>query len=257
MTWALLHDRDNWLRNGMATITSTPTPVVGFPSAALRDGVQAAYFRAASITNKTISIAPTQARTLRYFAAHDLRLHGAVALTGAKLEARVVQTWHTLREWTRAEIEAADWSFGWVGELENVFEVQFSIAPETSYEWSLAEIVLGADVVIGGADGAPPPARHTVHSRTWNTVENGPWRTKLAEPVSSFTLTFPAGREELLRDVYRRSEGGFRPVSFMPDTNGVAAYHGHLSDEHSLSLGLGGVYEESQLVFNESQRSVR
>src|SRR5690606_28831247 len=126
MAWALLHDRDNWLRNGQANISSTPTPVVGFPSAALRDGMQAAYFRAASITNKTISIAPTQAWTLRYFAAHDLRLHGVVALTGAKLEARVVQTWHTLREWTPAEIEAADWSFGWVGELENIFEVRFS-----------------------------------------------------------------------------------------------------------------------------------
>lgn len=257
MTWALLHDRDNWLRNGQATIFFTPTHVPGFPPAALRDGVQAVYFRAVSTAGGIITIRLTNAETLRYFSAHDLRIHGGVVLTSATLRARVGQTLHILREWTREEIEDADWSFGWVGELSNVTEVQFSINLPTSSEWSLAEIVLGGDVVIGGADGAPPPARHTVHSRTWNTVENGPWRTKLAEPVSSFTLTFPAGREELLRDVYRRSEGGFRPVSFMPDTNGVAAYHCHLSDEHSISLGLGGVYEESQLLVTESMRSLR
>src|SRR5690606_18453189 len=111
MTWALLHDRDNWMRNGQATIFLTNTHVPGFPPAALRDGVHAVYFRAVSTASGLSDIRLTNAETLRYFPAHDLRIHGGVVLTRATLRARAGQTISILREWTREEIEYADWSF--------------------------------------------------------------------------------------------------------------------------------------------------
>src|SRR5690606_1628655 len=101
MTWALLHDRDNWLRNGQATIFFAPTHLPRFPPAALRDGVQAVYFRAVSTASDLISIMLTNAETLRYCSAHDLRIHGGGVLTRAMLRARVGQTLLILREWTR------------------------------------------------------------------------------------------------------------------------------------------------------------
>src|SRR5690606_33496890 len=122
MTWALLHDRDNWLRSGQATIFFAPTHVPGFPPAALRDGVQAVYFRAVSTAGGIITIRPTNAETLRYFSAHDLRILGGVALTGATLRARAGEILHILRECTREEIHDADWASGWVGEAPNLTE---------------------------------------------------------------------------------------------------------------------------------------
>lgn len=258
MTWALLHDRDNWLRNGQATITSSPAPKPGYTRDALFDGSQAILYRAVGVADKRIVITPSSASLLTYFAAHDLRIHEGT-ITGAMLRANLGSGFETLRQWTPAEIEESNWSIGWVGGRPSAVVVEFIVTTTLSgAEWSLGEIVVGSGAIIGGLSQMwPTPARQTVHARTWNTVANGPWRTKLAEPVSSYTLTFPAGREERLRQIYEASGGGLRPVSFMPDTEGPAAVHGHISDEHTISLGLGGVYEESQLLVTESMRSLR
>lgn len=255
MSWLLLQDKDNWLRNGQASLHSAPPAVIGYSTEAMWDGAQAIPYRGVAVAMKYIEIALPAGPAPLYLGIHDVRAYGA-EVTGIIVDDYT--TGYSVRKTITAEELAA--SGGSVG-LHGVFRstaqrIRIRIQALSSVEFSVGEICVG-NPVVGNGSGALVPARSLERSWKWNTVENGPWRTKLAEPVRAYSLEFPPGREDAAESLFRNSEGGLRPVSFMPHSEGAAAVHGHLSDEYTSTLGLGGIYEGMSLQVQESMQPLR
>lgn len=255
MSWEILHDLDNLLRTGDAVISSAPTREFGSSLDALTDGVQAIPCRFLGVQDREIVITfPGGLTGVGMVSIHDLRVDGedytGVTITG--LTEPVT--------FTREEIEKSLGSVAWSGHA-SVSELLIRIDPVGSNSaWSLAEICLGSPWgAVSISEAGDSPARRLEFSRTWNTVANGPWRTKLAEPVQTYVLSLAAGFErDALEEYLRRSDGGARPVVFKPDRSQPKAIHGHLGDEFSGAIGLGGVWEEgAQLVFTEGMRALK
>lgn len=253
MSWDILHDRDNLLRAGGATITSAPSRAFGSELEALTDGVQAIPCRFLGVQTREIVITLDGGPVgVGLISIHDLRVDGdnydSVTVVGPDVT------------FTRQEIERARGSVAWVGQ-ESLSEVRIQINPMTTdADWSLSEIALGIPWgATGDAARGASPAREVEFSRRWNTVQNGPWRTKIAEPMQTFALAFAAGHQrDVLEEDLERSEGGLRPVVLVPDRSRPKAIHGHLGDEFVASSGPGGLWREGvQLVVQEGMRALK
>lgn len=249
MSWGLLQDRDNWLRNGKSSIVSAPPARVGYSRDALHDGTQAIPYVTAGQTTDTISLS-VPGEELRYLALHDLRWEapeppGVVLLVDGAVE----------KVWDPAEVLRG--SMHWCGKVTPTTQVQIQVHP-LGQAWSLGEIVLGGELVVAGDGCSPDPARDITVSQAWSTVENGPWRSKLAEPRKTYALSFAPTDFERTMLLLEHSEGGLRPVSFAPRLGGYETIHGHLAEEYSATMGLGGIWQEGMdLVVHESARRLR
>mgnify|MGYP001183568606 FL=1 len=253
----VLLDQDNWLRTGRASVTSAPPPVVGYSLDALTDGVQAIPYRGVGIAAKDIEITLSAPSTLAFLSIHDVRMYGG-DIASISIDDYRDGAYSTRAVIPGREVEV---SYGSVGAFSvfrgGVTRVRIRISGPSAAEFSIGEICLGNPTFIPDLVFRVPP-RTINRSVTWDTVENGPWRTKLAEPRRTFVLDFPPGREEYLEELMLASEGGLRPVSMLPDwTGSPAAIHGHFSDEYSSTLELGGIYQGRSLQVQESMRPLR
>jgi len=225
-------------------------------------------YRAVGTTNKTMVFRAVNASdTPVQISLHDIRIYGA-RIERLRVEASTNgSSWTTVREWSEDDLRRSDWSVSTGGAgLSTAQYLRITLVPQPGgegAEWAIGEVCIFRNL-IASADisNAPPPARRTQIVRRWTTVANGAWRTKLSEPTSEYVLSFPAtnrpGQIEWLEEIWRRCDGGLRPVVLVPDASQSRAIHGHLSDVLEYALGLGGVYEEGiSLVVTESMRSLR
>lgn len=255
MSWAILHDLDNLLRAGGAEITSAPTPAFGSSIDALTDGVQAIPCYFLGVQPRELVIGLDDQVAYLHLSLHDLWVEDG-DFTGVSISwagGSVTFTAH--------EVHLARGSVGVSQAVPLTNQVTVKILPTASNkDWSLSELCIGWDAwrPSGGTSGMTPP-RSVVQNRTWNTVTNGPWRTKLAEPVEQYVLSQPAGKlREGFRNILARSEGGLRPVSFMPKRDAPMAILAHLGDEFSGVVGLGDIWEEGvSMTITEQMRVLR
>lgn len=252
----VLLDQDNWLRTGRASVTSAPPPVVGYSLDALTDGVQAIPYRGVGIAAKDIEITLSAPSRPLFLSIHDVRMYGG-DITAIGID-DYDGSYSNLTVISGRDLEKSHGSVAVFALFrESITRVRIRISGPSAAEFSIGEICLGNPTFIPDLVVRVPP-RTISRSVTWNTVENGPWRTKLAEPRRTFVLDFPPGREEYLEELMLASEGGLRPVSMLTDLTGSpAAIHGHFSDEYSSTLELGGIYQGRSLQVQESMRPLR
>lgn len=256
MSWVLLHDKNNWLRTGRASITDAPPPVFGYSLDALTDGVQAIPYRGVGIATKRIEITLSGGGTPSFISVHDVQIYGA-EVTGITIY-DYFSGWSTRREFSSQEVARAGGSVGAYGIFRAGIErIRVRIWGSSSAEFSIGEICVGVPSVGSSSTTNVLRQRRLSLSRKWNTIGNGPWRTKLAEDRRAYSIEFPPSFQDALEEQLAASEGGLRPVSFMPDASGPLAIHGHLSDEHVSVVGPGEIYEGLSLQVQESMRPLR
>lgn len=249
MSWALIQDKDNLLRTGEATLDGNPAPLPGTHPRAMYDGaVVIPYATPGTGTWQEITFSGPAEPTI--VCVHDFR-----AVASAEVEIAGVPV-------TADEISRGNF-FRW-GDAETL-----EIRVRTASSWSIGEVVIARwdDVVRADGDAeAPETHRSHVQTQTWNVVENGPWRTKMAEPRRRWELSFAPAREERLQRIYEDAGGGLRPVVFLPwvvDASGPEVMygepiHGHLDSEFTSNQQLGGLWAEGRvLAVTESQRRLR
>lgn len=261
MSWALLHDVDNYMRTGRAVVSEAPARKLGSSLDFLSDGVQAIPCEFLGVQSRELVIDLDEILGPLFIALHDLRVqdddYESVTITWARNN--VSQGNITI---PAHDVFISGGSVGFTQGNTAADQVRILVNPNTgNADWSLAEIAIGRDYFDPFGDGSSgiSAPRRTEYGRGWNTVENGPWRSKLAEPAKSFAMSLAAGRDRhLLEHLLWLSEGGARPVSFIPDTSKREAIHGHLSDDFAASQGLGGIWDEgAAFSVTESMRVLR